>query len=176
MICEAGFALVMDKGKVVLKLNPLFGDRHYNVSGTFQKPIYENDFFHVVGVIDKIKPWDKCNNAEWCNSINSHKYHSDLRLTLYINARFIDSVVCHACGAWTSLDASGLGAAAFGGYGFYYGKADKTGCTDPDGIKSNNCFPTPENTNFEWKHDDTEKIRRDYECEKCSDPQYNHSS
>ena len=38
---------------------------------------------------------------------------------------------------------------------------------------SDKCFPTADNTNFEWKHDDNrEKVRKDYECEKCSGPQY----
>ena len=44
MICEAGFALLLDNGRVVLKLNPLFGERHINVSGTLPKPLYSNDF------------------------------------------------------------------------------------------------------------------------------------
>ena len=85
--------------------------------------MYSNDFYHIVGVIDRGLPWDKCSDDAYCGSVNSHRYHANLRLTLFINSRFVESTLCPACGAWTSLDAVGLGAAASGGFGFHAGES-----------------------------------------------------
>ena len=161
MLCNAGLAVLLVDGAVVVKLNPLFG-KAFNISVRLPSVLNEGeDFYHIIASVEMSIPWSRCEQKDWCGS---HEFHRDIRLTLFINSRYKTSGVCYGCGSWTSLDAVGLGGSATGGLGFSVQSIEKhiPGCAEDDV----DCNISP----FERSGDPIVRRRAAWECERCSDP------
>jgi hypothetical protein len=168
MICNAGLGVLLVDGHVVAKLNPLFGN-FFNVTAKLPKQKSDVDFVHVVVAVKMSVPWEYCKKKDWCGS---HRFHRDIRLTIYLNGRVLASSVCYGCGAWTSLDAVGVGGSATGGFGFKYGPIENRSkdLHSFTGNDNGDKEMIDQRTKSEKDGDPVSRRRSAWECKECSDP------
>eukprot|EP00945_MAST-04E_sp_MAST-4E-sp1_P005251 g5251.t1 len=168
MICNAGLGVLLGDGHVVAKLNPLFGN-FFNVTAKLPKQKSDVDFVHVVVAVKMSVPWEYCKKKDWCGS---HRFHRDIRLTIYLNGRVLASSVCYGCGAWTSLDAVGVGGSATGGFGFKYGPIENRSkdLHSFTGNDNGDREMIDQRTKSEKDGDPVSRRRSAWECKECSDP------